>query len=285
MTNEISNRGAALPRRIFRQGALAARELGEILRESVSRGGGQTAPLPPRWLRDVGPTDFEETGNEFLAHFIELGELQRTESVLEIGCGPGRMARPLTGYLQGGCYVGMDVVPRAVRWCRRNITRRHPNFTFHHADIFNQRYNPRGKLPAECYVFPFGDACFDFVFLTSVFTHMYPDDIRNYLREIARVLRPGGRLLATFFLLDSVQLHLKRQGKNQIDFAFDRGEYRLRDEAVPESAVALEEEAVHTMLVEAGLTRVGPVQRGTWSGREGGRSFQDIVVVAPRHES
>ena len=75
MTNEISNRGAALPRRIFHQGALAARELGEILREFISRGGGQTAPLPPRWLRDVGPTDFEETGNEFLAHFIELGEL------------------------------------------------------------------------------------------------------------------------------------------------------------------------------------------------------------------
>ena len=271
--------------RIVRQGVRAAREAAERLREALGRHGSSTL-LPPCDLRDVGPGDFEEIGREFLGHMICLASLQPPESVLEIGCGPGRMALPLSTYLSDkGRYVGVDVVAKAVAWCRRNISRRHPNFAFHHADVLNQRYNPGGKFEARTYTFPFSDHSFDFILLTSVFTHLYPADTQHYLQDIARMLRPTGRVLATFFLLNPEQRALAEQGQNHIDFRFERGGFRVRDDALPESAVAVEEQATRRMLEDAGLMIQEPIRFGSWSGRDGGLSFQDIVLTMPANQT
>ena len=252
-----------------------------MLRDTLAR----RTPLPPVSLRDVGPGDFEEIGQEFLGHLTTLGSLQPTEAVLEIGCGPGRMALPLTRYLGAeGSYVGIDVVAPCIAWCRRHITRRHPNFTFHHADVFNQRYNPDGGIKAHDYNFPFADRSFDFIFLTSVFTHMVPVDIQHYLHEIRRMLRPSGRMFSTFFLLNPEQRSLAEKGRNQINFSFERGVYRIRDEEVPESAIALDEGTLHGMFHEVGLVVREPIRFGSWSGREDGLSYQDIVVAAPSQD-
>lgn len=144
-----------LPTRRFLNGWLDfAREMRDIAGETLR--GREESPLPPVWLRDVGPSDFETTGREFLGYFIELGGLRPRDAVLEIGCGPGRMALPLTRYLnREGHYVGMDIVAKAINWCRRNISRRYPNFRFHHVDITNRRYNPTGTVHADEYIFPF----------------------------------------------------------------------------------------------------------------------------------
>jgi len=140
---------------VVRHGFRAARRAAERLRDALGRQG-RSPLLPPVALRDVGPGNFQETGREFLGHMVSLGSLQPSDAVLEIGCGPGRMSLPLTSYLSTeGRYVGVDVVVKAVAWCRRNISRRHPNFTFHHGDVFNQRYNPRGRIQAHDYTFPF----------------------------------------------------------------------------------------------------------------------------------
>ena len=266
---------------IVRKGLRAVKRAADRLKDAWGRGG-DTPLLPPRALRDVGPGDFEEVGREFLGHLISLGSLQPSEAVLEIGCGPGRMALPLTGYLSAeGRYVGVDVVARTVAWCRRNISPRYPNFTFQHADVFNKRYHRRGKIQARDYTFPFQDDAFDFIFLTSVFTHMYPADIQHYLCEIARMLRPTGRLFSTFFILNPEQRALAEKGRNHIDFRFERGIYRIRNEEIPESAVAIQEQALRAMFGEAGLLIQDPVRFGVWSGREDGLSYQDIVMSIP----
>jgi SAM-dependent methyltransferase len=142
-------------------------------------------------------------GELYLRLFVELGSLRQDESVLEPGCGTGRMAEPLTGYLSpAGSYDGFDVVADAIRWCVENISSNHPNFRFRHVDIFNREYNPGGRVDPAAFEFPYADEVFDFVLLTSVFTHMMPSEVRHYLGEIRRVLRPGGRCLMTFFLAD-----------------------------------------------------------------------------------
>ena len=164
---EILGRLPEPVRRVLRDRIDAARETVDIVSESLA-GRSVEPPLPPNWLRDVGLGDFEKTGQDFLRYFIELASLQPKEVVLDIGCGPGRMTLPLIGYLREGSYFGIDVNARAIRWCRRNISSRAPGFTFYHADIFNQRYNPSGKLGASEYVFPFDDDSLDFIFLTSV---------------------------------------------------------------------------------------------------------------------
>jgi len=65
--------------------------------------------IPPVRLRDVGPSDFKETGQEFLNYFIKFCNLQSSANVLDIGCGIGRMAIPLASHLRDGSYIGMDV--------------------------------------------------------------------------------------------------------------------------------------------------------------------------------
>lgn len=236
--------------------------------------------LPPRWLRDVGPSDFEATGREFLDLFIRLANLRPNERVLDIGCGCGRMALPLSDYLgRDGLYVGMDITARPVLWCRQNIASHHPNFMFLHMDLYNTRYNPTGRYRAGDYTFPFKDESFDFIFLTSVFTHLLPDDVANYLDEIARLLQPAGRALATFFLLNQTQQALAGQGRNQVNFQYGSGPYRMRSDSLPESAVAYEETFLRQMLKERGLVVSEPVYYGTWSGREEGVSLQDIVLL------
>jgi hypothetical protein len=72
---------------------------------------------PPRSLISVGDGNFEQIGREYMGHFIQLGGLKPHEQVLEIGCGIGRMAIPLTAYLNDdGRYEGFDIVRPEIRW-------------------------------------------------------------------------------------------------------------------------------------------------------------------------
>ncbi len=241
--------------------------------------------LPPWWLRDVGGSNFEGVGQEFLALFKNLANLQPDEHILEIGCGSGRMAIPLITYLnKQGAYTGMDIVAESINWCQKNITPRHPNFQFLHTDLHNKRYNPAGRYRAEEFSFPFDDGRFDFIFLTSVFTHLLPNEVENYLREIARLLHPAGRSLITVFLLNEQQQTLAEQGKNDIDFKYGSDSYKVRDETVPESAVAYDEDYIRKIISRCGLTLTAPVEFGNWSGREDGLSYQDILLVRRKND-
>jgi len=83
----------------------------------------------------------------------------------------------------------------------RRISPRWPNFEFSWAPIYNAKYNPFGTISATGFRFPYEDASFDFAFATSLFTHIVRDEARHYLAETARVLKPGGSCLLTFFLI------------------------------------------------------------------------------------
>lgn len=239
--------------------------------------------LPPRRLRDVGGDDlddFVKVGQEFVRYFREICDLSPSADVLEIGCGCGRIALPLTTYLSvDGSYTGVEIVRPSVDWCNRTLARRFANFTFLHADLYNKRYNPGASTRARDYCFPFADASFDFIYLTSVFTHLLPGDLEHYLEEIRRLIRRDGQVLATFFLLNQEQRQLAVAGRNAIDFLETGSWYMVRDHEVPESAVAYEEDRLLAMVTAMGFRLVGPVRHGTWSGREDGLSFQDIVVL------
>jgi hypothetical protein len=69
-------------------------------------------------------------------------------------------------------------------WCQGNISSKYPNFRFQLADVYNTEYNPGGTHRASEYESPYEDESFDFVILTSAFTHMLPEEVSNYLSEI-----------------------------------------------------------------------------------------------------
>jgi SAM-dependent methyltransferase len=247
--------------------------------------GSRRTDVPPTRLHFVGIDDFRAAGFEFLRYFIELGGLRPDEDVLDVGCGVGRMALPLTRYLKTGRYQGFDIVPRGIEWCQANITPRHPHFQFTLADIYNERYNRHGRHRAVDYRFPYSDASFDFVFLTSVFTHLLPADAERYATEIGRVLRPGGRVLSTWFLLREDSRRLLGEGSATIRLRHRlerRGDVLIADTLVPEAAIGFDADTVRQMHERAGLS-IRSTSPGSWCGRSDYLSFQDIVVaVKPR---
>jgi SAM-dependent methyltransferase len=225
-------------------------------------------------------TVYREAGHRYLELFIRLGGLKPDHAVLEPGCGTGRMARPLTGYLSaGGSYSGFDVMPEAIETCVREIASDHPTFRFQHVDVHNGHYNPEGRLEPESFAFPYPDESSDFVFLTSVFTHMRPPEVRHYLDEIRRVLRPAGRSLMTFFLLNPDSTAAIEAGRTKRTFAYEGDGYRYDIEGRPEVAIAYREEDALSLIEAAGLALHPPVHHGLWSGHRSSPAGQDVVVV------
>jgi SAM-dependent methyltransferase len=188
------------------------------------------------------------------------------------------MARPLTKYLRAGSYEGIDIVPQGIEWCQRNISKRHHNFRFQLADVRNLMYNPGGRFEPAEYLFPFADEAFDFIFLTSVYTHMLRRDMEHYLSEIARTLRPEGRCLATYFLLNDESRSLMKTGHSSLDFKYPLDGCWTGDEIVPEHAIAFDEAYIRALCRDLRLT-VETIRPGAWCGRQVYLSYQDIVVA------
>jgi glycosyltransferase involved in cell wall biosynthesis/SAM-dependent methyltransferase len=229
--------------------------------------------------------DFKKNGERFLRYFIELCDLKPNEKILDVGCGVGRKAVPLTKYLdKNGRYEGFDIIKVGIEWCRRNISTRYPNFHFQLVDLFNKRYNPQGKHKASEYRFPFGNDSFDFVVLASVFTHMLSEDVENYFSEIVRVLTRGGRCFITFFLLNERSLELINTKKSTLDFKHEMGKYRTTNANVPEEAVCYDEVFILSLYEKYGLKVNEPIHYGSWCER-GDSSDQDTaqdIIIATK---
>lgn len=235
-------------------------------------------PMPPAKLIFCGDGDYRAIGAEFLGHFVRLGGLQPAHRMLDLGCGVGRMAVPMTQYLSDtGQYVGVDVATAGIAWCDATITPAYPNFRFLQVDVAHPLYNPHGALAADSTRLPFEDSTFDFIAMVSVLTHLEPPAVARYAREVSRLLAPGGACFATAFLLNPPSRAGIAAGTARPAFPNDAGQVLYADRAAPLAAVAYDEDALLATFLEAGLRRRPGAAYGHWSGRNG-LSFQDICV-------
>ncbi|MCP4443321.1 MAG: class I SAM-dependent methyltransferase [Aureispira sp.] len=235
---------------------------------------------PPRGLTFIGSGDFIAQGKKVVTQMRQYGDLQPHHSILDVGCGIGRVAVPLTDYISNeGSYHGFDIMQQGIDWCKKNISSKYSNFYFKHASLQNDLYTLEGKDAAQ-FKFPYKDDCFDFVVLNSVFTHMIPSQFENYLSEIYRVLKFGGRCYATFFILteESEKLLEKSEGFN---FPHDYGFYRLMDDKVQSANIAFKEDYLTQQFTETNRFKIHHTQYGYWGGRDKVQSpeFQDIVIL------
>ncbi len=246
---------------------------------------GRKDPLVPS-VRLIGLRDFltfKKNGNEYFKYYIEFCGLKPDEKILDVGCGIGRKAIPLINYLdKNGSYEGFDTIQSDIDWCKKRISTRYPNFNFQRVDIFNKSYNPQGKYKASEFRFPFEDASFDLVTLGSVFTHMLPEDLENYLSEISRVLNEGGRCLISYFLLNEESLRLIKAQKTSQNLEYEYGPYRTTTPDTPEDSVGYDEQYILNLYEKLSLKIQRPVHYGYWCERKDFLSYQDIVVAIKR---
>ena len=237
-------------------------------------------PCPPEiLLAGVGPGNYLEEGRATVALLERLAGLRPSDDVLDVGCGLGRIAWPLAQRLdERGSYTGLDVVRAYTDWCVENLGLDPGRFRFLHADIRTSFYNPDGAVGAEDFVFPWADAAFDLAIATSLFTHLLPAAAGRYLAEIGRVLRPGGRLFASFYVLDARGREAAATGATDPTFSFPIDDGLLHDAAVPEAGVAQDEAWLLGAFAAARL-RMANTHPGRWKGSPGGDYHQDVLVA------
>jgi SAM-dependent methyltransferase len=123
-------------------------------------------------------------------HFRVMGDLQLAllrryglrsdDYLIDVGCGSGRLAKPLSAFLRGP-YLGIDLVPALVAHAQRIVGR--PDWRF-------QVIKDLG--------IPERDGRADMVCFFSVLTHLLHEQSYRYLEEARRVLKPGGAIVFSF---------------------------------------------------------------------------------------
>lgn len=147
-------------------------------------------PVPPPELRflisdilDYPVADFLQMGRH-CAQMVQDAlrrhgkEPRDLRALLDFGCGCGRTIRHFT-HLAATELHGCDYNPVLIEWCRSHL---------HFARFAVNRLEP----PLD-----YSPQRFDLVYAFSVFTHLTEPLLHSWMREMARILVPGGHLVLT----------------------------------------------------------------------------------------
>lgn len=232
---------------------------------------GYEIPVDLANLTGGGPDTFGTISDRHIEHLRKHAGLWANQRIVEIGCGIGRDAIPLTKILDvSGHYIGIDVTKASIEWCRHNLSKRHPNFGFVHCDVADKIYNPQGAMVISDCMIPTQDGSTDLIIAQSVLTHMLEDGIRHYLGEFARVLKKEGIAYLTCFVVDEeIRKSIKEKPATVFDLDF-QNDYSdgcfINVLDCPTAAVAYSLPKLEKMVKSAGLIFRKPLLRGHWSG-------------------
>lgn len=222
--------------------------------------------LPPNHLRvrvGAGTQIFNNhahhllMGSQFWIEYFSKGYLTADSDIVEIGCGCGRIAMHLNAEYFRGTYLGIDIDPEMIDYCRSYLPS--PRFTFSLSPQTSSTYRGADNLSTAPGDFTIAAPnSKDFVFSTSLFTHLLEKEMGFYLRESFRALRDNGTMVMSFFCLEYVDL-----GKPWT-FSHRMGNAFIDDEKYPEAAVGYSKDYMIKLAGESGFRDISvsgrPVQ-------------------------
>ena len=243
--------------------------------------------VPPRGLRELNAAPEEEiflwTGLVDLQNFFELQRRFGTSPngrklrVLDFACGCGRLSRYLAMHPEVDAY-GSDVNPEMVAWCRAEL----PGVM-----TLVNAVSPPMQVPSDF---------FDLVFSLSLFSHLPERRASEWLADIARVMLPGGLLIATVHGLPAMEI-IRGSRAHQAMFGLNEEEIGALMERLPQEGLIFRPYDPNTLI----SAKVGAVYGNTFTHTEyiartwntdrlevvehiagGLRGWQDCVVLRRR---
>ena len=155
----------------------------------------------------------EKEGKKLVDNF----QINQQSTLLDIGCGQGRLPIGLERILGDINYIGVDVDKFSIKWCNKYINKNFPSFKFSHLNLYNERYNNKGIKFNNDFRFDFENDYFDVIYLYSVFSHTTQEDLIIYLKEFSRIIKTDGQIFFTTFVEE-----------NAVDYMVNPEDYYLK---------------------------------------------------------
>jgi SAM-dependent methyltransferase len=140
-------------------------------------------------IHGVGGGDFDRMGATELDILRGAG-MEPSHTLVDFGCGNGRLAVHAVPYLCQGRYVGIDISRSFLADAGQRLAAVEPSG----CEVRLLHQNDE--------TFDLPDGSVDYICAYSVFTHMDHEDLYRYLVAMRRILRPDGRLLISCLPLD-----------------------------------------------------------------------------------
>ncbi|MFN2621454.1 MAG: class I SAM-dependent methyltransferase [Chthoniobacterales bacterium] len=233
----------------------------------------------------IGGGDPEQVASEVLTVMTNYVHLSSQGTVLEVGCGCGRIAAALTQHLQSGSrYVGVDIVSGLVEFGRKFITPRYPQFKFLLLDQGNFTYDAwrskGGLVDLEKLSQAQPQSSVDLAISISLFTHLDYAPALEILNAIRWMLGPKGQAFITVFVLDDKAREGIHGSRSCFGFSHRTPSGKLHSEKLedPTYAVAYEIGQLEELVQSAGLTLDHWI-RGYWSSGDASETFQDALLL------
>jgi SAM-dependent methyltransferase len=198
-----------------------------------------------------------QIGSQFWLECFARGYLTANADIVEIGCGCGRIAMHLRADYFSGTYLGIDIDPEMIEYCRSHFPA--PRFAFALSPHTSSTYRGGEFSSREPESFTIAQPeSRDFVFSTSLFTHLMENEMAFYLKESFRALRANGFAVMSFFCMEFVEMGKPWTFSHRVGNAF------VDDQRYPEAAVAYGKEYITGVARAAGFREVAvsarPVQ-------------------------
>jgi ubiquinone/menaquinone biosynthesis C-methylase UbiE len=145
----------------------------------------ETYPLDEAMSIAVGGS-YEKVGN-VAADIVIYAGARDGMSVLDFGCGSGRVAHALSNKIHVDRFLGIDVVQKIMDYAKTKTPQR-----------FEFKRNIELSIPAE-------GEFFDLAYSLSVFMRLQQNECFLYFADIARTLKRGGTLVVSFLEFSNPQ--------------------------------------------------------------------------------
>ncbi len=201
----------------------------------------------------------------------EYGHLNMQQSVLDFGCGTGRV---LAG-LQKTCRhaVGVDVCKRYLEYCRQY------QLITHNVDVHHEEFNPNGIVDPDTEYLPFKENSFDRVTCIAVMNHQDIVGATRIIKESLRVVKRGGRIIMTAFLLNPQSRAQLQHDNCSMSFREKTPEWWVTNYTRPYLNCALDETIIRRTIVENKGQIVEPILYGQWRNMNHAPTGHDLLVI------